>query len=572
MSLDHDPNELNDVLQAFYAEADENLDLLEQDLIRLETLAAEDGSADADTVVSVLAMLQTLKGSAGFLGLGKMTALADAAGVLVEQVKTGSRALDKDVVDAMLQSIDTLKVLLNTHKNREDDGEVDDAALLAVLENLSGTAPVQETVVEAVSEPEAAEGAEPEEVKPEAVEAVPVVEEAVAEPEAEEGPQAGPLLAKTPAVRTGDKRAGEDRRRQLRRTDEEGAVLAVEIAKLDGAMTLLGELVMARNALLHQLNGEAVAAALQGTAAGQKLGAAGEEFSRLTQQLQRAVLGMRMQPVKKIFDKLMRQVADLKGKQLKDLKVITEGEMVEVDRLLVDGLEEPLSLLVAAALEHHFEPTAERKAAGKPRAGTLVLRAFYEGANMVIQVQDNGRGADPKNLNAVRQKIARLQGAVSVQAEAGTGTCVSVFLPLPLAIVNALIVGAGSEGFAVPLEGVAEVVKLEPKKITRGRGADTLEVGGKTLPLFYLGELAGAKPADGGFVVVVRENGGAMGLVVDELKGQQEVVMKNVSGMFAHHKAIAGATIAGDGRVHMIVDVPYLLGGLSNGLAAAGTA
>lgn len=575
MSVDTDPNELNEVLQAFYAEADENLDQLEQDVIRLENMAAEDGHSEA--TATVFAMLQSLKGSAGFLGFEKMAALAHAGGALLEQVRAGKRALDKDAVDALLQTIDTLKLLLTTHKNQEDDGGIDSAELLSTLESLSAAVPAEEPVVEETvavgTAPVVAEAVgEPEPVKAVEAEAVAEVVEAAPEEEPEVGPQAGPLLAKKPAARSSDKRAGEDRRRQLRRADTDGAAMGIDIAKLDGVMALVGELVMARNTLLHQLGGVAVQGALQGIGADDKLNAAGEQFSRLVQGLQRGVLGLRMQPVKRVFDKLSGQLVDEKGKQLKDVKLVIEGEMVEVDRLLVDDLEELLSLLVRAALEHNIEPAAERKAAGKTRAGTLVLRAFHEGGNVVIQVQDNGRGAEQPGLNAVKQKIARLQGAVMVQAEAGVGTCVSVHLPLPLAMMNALIVGAGSEGFAVPLGGVAGVVKFEPKNISRVRGTDTVTVHGEALPLFYLHDLAKEQVktggADNGFVVVVRDNGGAMGLVVDELRGHQEVVMKNVAGMFAFHKAIAGATIAGDGKVHMIVDVPYLINGLGAARAA----
>jgi two-component system chemotaxis sensor kinase CheA len=344
-----------------------------------------------------------------------------------------------------------------------------------------------------------------------------------------------------------------------------------------------------------------------------------------------SVLSTRMQPIKKVFDKIPRQVRELKTQLNKEVNLIIEGEMTEVDKSLVEDLADPMVHMIRNALDHGLEPAEERQAVGKHPEGTLVVRAFYEGNNVVIQVQEDGRGIDPEvikrvavkkgvvsaeaaaalsdaeairlimapgfstaeaitdvsgrgvGMDVVNTKIINLQGTIDIRSELGMGTCFSIYMPLTLAIVNALIVGAKREGFAIPIGDIAEVIKFKSEGIHRVNEQDVIELRGEPLPLYYLDTLTHALlhadgatvneviahdtgregTQSGGFVVVVREGSSAMGLVVDSLLGQEEVVVKQVTGMFEYNKAISGATITGDGKVHMILDVPYLMKELS---------
>lgn len=206
----------------------------------------------------------------------------------------------------------------------------------------------------------------------------------------------------------------------------------------------------------------------------------------------------------------------------------------------------------------------------------LIMAPGFSTAETITDVSGRGVGMD-----VVNTKIVNLQGSIDIRSELGMGTCFSIYMPLTLAIVNALIVGAKREGFAIPIGDIAEVIKFTTKGIHRVNDQDVIELRGEPLPLYYLDslthsiELTGADGAvvaeetqmDKGFVVVVREGSGAMGLVVDELLGQEEVVVKPVTGMFEYNKAISGATITGDGKVHMILDVPYLMKELSGSAA-----
>ena len=714
MSMEDMGDELNEILEEFFTEADENLDTLEQDLIKLEALA--DGASsgtDQETVDRIFRMLHTLKGGAGFLGLEKIAKLAHSGENLLDEVRQGRVRVTKPVMDALLQTTDMLKQLVVIQKRREDDAGLDTLPLRDALDALAtgavavtvpaaGAAPAPvEEAVEALpddaSEDEDSEAdtdeddgdedadaeddvAPVEDDKPfnlldevlndpilnperdkEAAAEAPVVaagpgvnselladvlndptldpsrakdEEdlkftaATAAAPASVGP-AVPKAAATAATNpAADQRKTEDRRQQGRRGDDGGGdTIRVEISRLDKVMNLVGELVLARNTMLRQLNLPESRKQIEDLDNGAMIYSTMEQLSRVTQDLQMSVLSTRMQPIKKVFDKIPRQVRELKTQLQKEVNLIVEGEMTEVDKSLVEDLADPMVHMIRNALDHGIESPAEREAVGKHPEGTLVVRAFYEGNNVVIQVQEDGKGIDPEKIrrvgvkkglvseaaaaamsdaeairlimapgfstaeqitdvsgrgvgmDVVNTKILNLQGSIDIRSELGMGTCFSIYMPLTLAIVNALIVGARHEGFAIPIGDIAEVIKFTTEGIHRVNEQDVIELRGEPLPLYYLSQLTHGLIASGtngghvevvkdtadavqpvkGFVVVVREGSSAMGLVVDALLGQEEVVVKPVTGMFEYNKAVSGATITGDGKVHMILDVPFLM-------------
>lgn len=791
MNMDVGGDELNEILEEFFTEADENLDTLEQDLIQLETLA-DGGETDKETVDRIFRMLHTLKGGAGFLGLEKIAKVAHSGENLLDEVRNERVRVTKPVMDALLQTTDMLKYLLQFQKSREDDSAVETASLVAVLTDLaagkqadisalsdagavSGSlaaaevspAPVAATSAPAAAAPATGSGGfnlmdsvlndptlDPTRDKGEdggaGAAAAPVVAApapafsapagvqvnadllasvlndptldptrdkgedggVAAAPAAAVAPVAAPVAAapgvnadllasvlndptldptrdkgedggvaaapaavaapvaavETAAAATAgpavprdvaaEQRKGEDRRQAAPRRAEEsgGETIRVETARLDKVMNLVGELVLARNTLLRQLNDPSTRNVIEPLDNSSIIYGIVEQLSRVTQDLQMSVLSTRMQPIKKVFDKIPRQVRELKTQLKKEVNLIVEGEMTEVDKTLVEELADPMVHMIRNALDHGLEGPDERSAMGKHPEGTLVVRAFYEGNNVVIQVQEDGRGIDPVKIrkvavkkgvvsevvanamsdeeairlimapgfstaekitdvsgrgvgmDVVNTKIANLQGSIEISSELGMGTCFSIYMPLTLAIVNALIVGAKQEGFAIPIGDISEVIKFNPDNIHRVNDQDVIELRGEPLPLFYLSKLthhgivkgpmpynttpaapAAAATANGepvavlervaadvaappalkkaqpsrGFVVVVREASASMGLVVDELLGQEEVVIKQVTNAFEYNKAISGATITGDGRVHMILDVPYLLKDLS---------
>ncbi len=709
MSMDGMGDELNEILEEFFTEADENLDTLEQDLIKLEAFADDDGAGtDQETVDRIFRMLHTLKGGAGFLGLEKIAKLAHSGENLLDEVRQGRVAVTKPVMDALLQTTDMLKQLVLIQKRRDDDADFETQELRDALDALASgkqveiSAPAPAAVAaepqdkpfnlmdEIMNDPildpsrdKGDEDAPKAAVAPAAEKPFNLMDEImndpILDPSRDKGDEDGPKAAAAPAVekpfnlmdeimndpildpsrdkgdeeklafsapaavgpavakavpaeqRKGDDRRQDDRRQQPRRNEDGGGdTIRVETARLDKVMNLVGELVLARNTMQRQLGNPETRKVIEDLDNGAMIYSTMELVSRVTQDLQMSVLSTRMQPIKKVFDKIPRQVRELKAQLGKEVNLIVEGEMTEVDKSLVEELADPMVHMIRNALDHGLELPAEREAVGKHPEGTLVVRAFYEGNNVVIQVQEDGKGIDPEKIkkvaikkgvitddaarvmsdaeairlimapgfstaekitdvsgrgvgmDVVNTKIINLQGSIDIRSELGMGTCFSIYMPLTLAIVNALIVGAKEEGFAIPIGDIAEVIRFSAQGIHHVNDQDVIELRGEPLPLFYLDKLTKTimPHADGGrvqdvtgtdttkgFVVVVREGSGAMGLVVDALLGQEEVVVKPVTGMFEYNKAISGATITGDGKVHMILDVPYLMKELSGTIA-----
>ncbi len=736
MTMDDMGDELNEILEEFFTEADENLDTLEQDLIKLEALA--DGASsgtDQETVDRIFRMLHTLKGGAGFLGLEKIAKLAHSGENLLDEVRQGRVKVTKPVMDALLQTTDMLKQLVLIQKRRDDDADFDTLPLREALDALASgkevaaipTAPVASSepededdqtddeddaeekpfnlLDEVLGDPtldpsrdkEPDEGAAPVAKAPAAAGGVnadllaSVLNDPTLDPSRDKEPEEGAaapvvtagagvnadLLASVlndptldpsrdkegeedlkfsapadvaptpvkaavgpavPKAAPDEQRKGDDRRQAPRRNEEAGNdTIRVETSRLDKVMNLVGELVLARNTMLRQLNGAETRKVIEELDNATMIYSTMEQLSRVTQDLQMSVLSTRMQPIKKVFDKIPRQVRELKTQLKKEVNLIVEGEMTEVDKSLVEDLADPMVHMIRNALDHGIELPADREAMGKHPEGTLVVRAFYEGNNVVIQVQEDGAGIDPAKIrkvavkkgiiseaaaaalsdaeairlimapgfstaeaitdvsgrgvgmDVVNTKILNLQGSVDITSELGMGTCFSIYMPLTLAIVNALIVGARTEGFAIPIGDIAEVIKFTTEGIHRVNDQDVIELRGEPLPLYYLSKLTralvpqpdgalvrledvekpGAAPNDKirGFVVVVREGSTSMGLVVDCLLGQEEVVVKPVTGMFEYNKAVSGATITGDGKVHMILDVPYMMKQMSKTVA-----
>lgn len=685
--MDIAQDEMREILEEFFTEAGESLDALEQDLIRLETLA-DTGGTDVETVSRLFRVLHTLKGGAGFLGLEKMAKLAHAGENLLDEVRSNRVAVGKEVMDALLTTNDLLKQLLSGYRNHEDVAGVDVSDTTLVLEQLSGRAPKPvtmppATVVPTAPAPAAAVaintdllnevlndptleasrdkgGDEPAAAAPPAPKPAPVVASGVAintdllnevlndptlEASRDKGDEpipaapavAAPAKAPEMVMTRGagtidrreevstDRRAGTDeRRKQNRRDGAEGTVEAtirVETSRLDKVMNLVGELVLARNSLMRQMQLPEMREALNSLPNPGFMVGNIEVLSRVTQDLQMSVLSTRMQPIKKVFDKIPRQVRELKNQLKKEIDLIIEGEETEVDKTLVEELADPMVHLIRNSLDHGIETPAEREAKGKHPTGTLAVRAFYEGNNVVIQVQDDGKGIDPDRIkrkavekglisadaaslmsdkeavklimaagfstaekvtdvsgrgvgmDVVNSKIATVKGTIDITSEVDIGTTISIYLPLTLAIVQALVVESCREGFAIPIGDISEVIKFKPENIHKVNERDIIELRGEALPLFYLKSLtrgvptyseqteimANGKPRPKGYVIVVRDSANSVGLVVDRLIGQEEAVVKPVSDMFEFNKAISGATIMGDGSVHMILDVPYLM-------------
>lgn len=375
----------------------------------------------------------------------------------------------------------------------------------------------------------------------------------------------------------------------------------VDTKRLDDIMNLVGELVLVRNRL----------ATLRSRMGDEQVSKAVTNLDVVTADLQTAVMKTRMQPIKKVFGRFPRVVRDLARSLKKEVNLELQGEDTDLDKNLVEALSDPLVHLVRNAVDHGIESPEEREAAGKPRAGHVVLSATQEGDHILLTISDDGKGMDPEilrgkavekglmdeeaaarlsdhdafnlifragfstkteisdvsgrgvGMDVVKTRIAQLNGRIEITSELGKGSILRVRLPLTLAILPTLMVVLGKQRFALPLANVSEIFDLDLSRTNRVDDQEVIMVRNRSIPLYYLRRwlVSGdAPPPDGvGHVVVVFSGNQRVGFVVDSLIGQEEVVIKPLGNVLHGVPGLAGATITGDGGIALILDVPGLL-------------
>jgi two-component system chemotaxis sensor kinase CheA len=373
-----------------------------------------------------------------------------------------------------------------------------------------------------------------------------------------------------------------------------GRSLRVDVEKLDRIATLTGELAIAHTRLARALGLGHTEQAL----------VVHEEADRLHEELREEVMRVRMVPVGPLFRQHLRTVRDLTRVQRKWGRLLLEGEDVEVDTALVEGLREPLLHLVRNAVDHGLEMPDERRAMGKEACGTLVLRAFHEPGSLVVELSDDGRGLnysllreharvmglDPERMtqealeelvfvpglstaaavtevsgrgvgmDVVRRVVEGLRGHVSLRSQEGHGTTVILRVPLTLATIQGFAVGVGEETYVLPLEWVHECLEL-PSERGGQEGGGVLNLNGRALPYLRLREVLGVRGEHPGreSIVVLGHGANRAGLVVDVLYGEGPCVLKPMGPLFRHVPGVSGSTILGTGRVGLVLDVPTLL-------------
>lgn len=366
-------------------------------------------------------------------------------------------------------------------------------------------------------------------------------------------------------------------------------------------MNMVGELVLVRNRLVRlglNSHDEAMAKALS-------------NLDVVTADLQTAVMKTRMQPIKKVFGRFPRLVRDLARQLKKEISLELVGEETDLDKNLVEALADPLVHLVRNAVDHGCETPEEREAAGKPRCGRVILSAEQEGDHILLSISDDGKGMDANVLRAiavkkglmdkdaadrlsendcynlifapgfstkteisdvsgrgvgmdvVKTKIAQLNGSLSIESTLGRGSKIVIKVPLTLAIMPTLMVMLGNQAFAFPLVNVNEIFHLDLSRTNVVDGQEVVIVRDKALPLFYLKRWLVASAAHEeqreGHVVILSVGTQRIGFVVDQLVGQEEVVIKPLGKMLQGTPGMSGATITGDGRIALILDVPSML-------------
>ncbi len=389
---------------------------------------------------------------------------------------------------------------------------------------------------------------------------------------------------------------------------EEDSTVRVETRRLDHVMNLVGELVLGRNRLMKLGNG--LEEEYENNPLVRELGVAFAQLNLVTSDLQLAVMKTRMVPIRKVFSRFPRLVRDLSSKLGKQVRLELIGEDTEVDKSVADELGDPLVHLVRNAMDHGLETVEERKRTGKSTEGSVRLAAYHEGNSIVIRIEDDGRGLQVEKISksalekgliteselscmtprdvmkliflpgfstaeqvsdlsgrgvgmdVVRTNISRMNGSLELDSELGRGSQVTIKLPLTVAIIQALLVEVGASTFAVPLASVVEAVKVTKEDIKSVNGQAVLNLRERILPLLDLAQTFGIpnqRQDDECYVVVVAIGAQRFGVVVDRLRAQEEVVIKSLGEFLSDVSGVAGATITGDGKVVLILDMADLV-------------
>ncbi|MDD2761228.1 MAG: chemotaxis protein CheA [Methylomonas sp.] len=480
-------------------------------------------------------------------------------------------------------------------KQPANSGDITEEEFEQLLDQLHGKGKFDGNIVQKQQEP--ATDKEP----PVGVEAKTNKTEALEEPAAK--PEVHAEVEKIVTKPSGSEASGD--KAKAAPAPQADTTVRVDTQVLDDIMNMVGELVLVRNRF-QSLKASAEA--------DEQLSKAISNLDVVTADLQLAVMKTRMQPIKKVFGRFPRVVRDLARSLKKEIRLELVGEETDLDKNLVEALADPLVHLVRNAVDHGIEPPDERVANGKPREGVVILKASQEGDHIQLSIQDDGKGMNPDILRAkvvekglmdeetaarlddkecynlifmpgfstkteisdvsgrgvgmdvVKTRIAQMNGVVEVDSAEGKGSNIIIKVPLTLAIMPTLMVKLGGQAFALPLASVLEILDLDLGRTNKVDNQLVVMVRNKALPLFYLSDwlvndphYAFDKQAARGHVVVVNAGGRQVGFVVDQLIGQEEVVIKALGAKLHGLDGLAGATITGDGKIALILDVPGLM-------------
>ncbi len=550
----------------------ESRDHLAQLEVQMITLEKEPGNTEA--IHTVFRAFHTIKGLAGFLDLADMREVAHETETLLGQAREGELTITADAVDAVLASADFLQAWLN-HLDERLAGRAAEQIpeKLRLIERLRG----------------AARGANRPQVSAAAIQV------------AEEQGDSGDRRRDESAVWSGpERRSGNERRGE----NAETRCVKVDTAKLDSLVDMAGELVIAQTMVRHN---PAVA-----TLHSPGLLHCLAQVARITGDLQKAAMAMRMVPIGGLFQRMNRLVRDLGRKTGKQVELETFGADTELDRNVVEELADPLMHMVRNAIDHGLETPEERRAAGKPSAGHIRLRAFHQAGHIVIEVADDGRGLDRGRIlekacrtglisegqnisddavfnlifhpgfstankitdvsgrgvgmDVVKKQLQKLRGQIRIESACGIGTSFLLRLPLTLAMIDGLVVGVGRERYVVPIFSVREMLRPSAETVFTVEGRQEMAlIRGGLLPVVRLSqrfhvEPRSDNPADS-LLIVAEAAGRSFCLMVDELIGKQEVVIKSLGEMLKEVPGVAGGAILGDGRVGLILDLEGIFRG-----------
>ena len=599
-----------DIIKDFLVESYENLDTLDREFVALEK-----EPENKEKLSGIFRTIHTIKGTCGFLGFSKLESVAHSGETLLSRMREGQLRLDSDITTGLLQMVDAVREMLASIESAQNEGDADYLELITRLTALSkgSAAPVTTPTPVAAAKVTALPLPPIEPVAPgdemlDPIEAMlaeeirksnaNLIAHAASEKQANATPQtpAAPPVEIHSAPAESIAEVHEGKANTLAENN-----VRVDVSLLDRLMNLVGELVLARNQVLTYST-KAQNSELVGTS---------QHLDLITSELQEAVMKTRMQPIGNVWNKLPRVVRDLSKSCGKKIRLEMEGQDTELDKTILEAIKDPLTHIVRNSVDHGVELPEARAKAGKPNEGCLKLRAFHEGGQVNIEITDDGGGirvdrvkkkALEKGLitpdeatrmtdreafqlvfkpgfstaekitnvsgrgvgmDVVKTNIEKIGGTVDIQSVAGQGTTLRIKIPLTLAIIPALIVTSGTERFAIPQVSLLEIVRLQTEdaenKVEMVHGTPIYRLRGSLLPLIHLGEQLKLKSDNSddkrSHIVVLQADENKFGLVVDRIEDASEIVVKPLGKAFKGMNTFAGATVLGDGRVALILDI-----------------
>jgi two-component system chemotaxis sensor kinase CheA len=585
MALNLDEN--RELLTEFHAETVDHLQQIEAAL-----LALDHEPDNPEALNSIFRSFHTIKGNAGFLGLIPMHTLAHEVESLLDLARNNQLRLTAPIITEILRSRDALQALTTQvsaalEKGRLPDQIVPVAHLIAAVKVLAAGGGMKEVMAVLPATASAATSAS--------------VTETSASTETELAPVV-PMPSTTPPAATNVVPVPEKKVAASSSKAAGSATVRVNTEKLDSLMDVVGELVIVQSQLIES--------ARQSASENPMLQRNVAQLGRITKELQSTAMALRMIPIKPTFQKMERLARDLARDFGKKVAFVTSGEDTELDRTVVEEIGDPLVHMVRNALDHGLESPADRIAAGKGDTGKLHLHAYHQGSNIVIELQDDGKGIDPDRIyhkavekgviaagaqmtrdeilalifapgfstaekvtsvsgrgvgmDVVKRNIEKLRGKIEISSEVGRGSVFKIKLPLTMAIIDGLVVRVGEDRFILPSTSVQMALRPTRESIStvHGRG-EVLDLRGRFVPIHRLHQKFGinahaANPWDG-IVVIVETSGKTSALLVDEMVSKQEVVIKNLGAFMQNLPGVSGGAILGDGNIALILDPGTLL-------------
>lgn len=640
----------DEILQGFIEESLEHLADIENDLLTIEEAGAD---IDEDLVNKVFRAAHSIKGGAGFMGLTAIQGLSHSTENVLGMIRSKKLIPTPEIVNVLLRASDQLQRMIeDVHNSNDVDITSHVNPLDAIADGTFSQPAVElEEDLPVETEAEAIEETSHEEVP------LDVLEKTIPEPVSTLQPQPEPEVEATPVSPTPAAATATPAKAKVAPPAKAETSLRVHVSLLDSLMNLAGELVLSRNQLLQTIGSDGM----------RNAEAVGQRIDLITSELQEAIMLTRMQPIGNVFNKFPRVVRDLAGKLNKTIDLTIVGKDVELDKTIIESINDPLTHLVRNSVDHGIEMPADRQKIGKPETGLVVLKAYHEAGQVVIEISDDGKGLDGEALAAsavskglitaeqaqvmsdkekvnliflpgfstaaavtdvsgrgvgmdvVKTNLDQLGGNVDIISEKGNGTTISIKLPLTLAIIPCQIIETGGERYAIPQVNLEELLRIPAgqvkERVERVGDAEVVRLRGTLLPLIRLSDVIGAKrtyydhherdvkddrreqladrrgknsplfndsSADGYSndsnandrprsvidrrasassalnIVVVSTGSMKYGLVVDRLQDSEEIVIKPLGRHLQQCKGYAGATIMGDGRIALILDVSNL--------------